>query len=160
MCDIPFDRSILQLSNGIRHVMPSNDRMLELTAKHRWLSRLTAGCVFQWVNNALRISDITLVIEERYSRESMPVMCSRTGMKVMYTRANMNLMCTTANRRVMCTRAYIKVMCIVPFINVKCTRVNKNLMCTRDNVNVICNRASMKVMCTTANKMVRVSQSI
>jgi hypothetical protein len=33
MCDIPFDRSILQLSNGIRHVMPSTDRTLELTAK-------------------------------------------------------------------------------------------------------------------------------
>jgi hypothetical protein len=49
MCNIPFDRSILQLSNGIRHVMSSTDRMLELTAKHRWLSRLTAGCVFQWV---------------------------------------------------------------------------------------------------------------
>jgi hypothetical protein len=49
MCDIPFDRSIPQLSNGIRHVMPSTDRMLELTAKHRWLSRLTAGCVFQWI---------------------------------------------------------------------------------------------------------------
>jgi hypothetical protein len=33
MCDIPFDRSILQLSNGIRHVKPSTDRKLELTAK-------------------------------------------------------------------------------------------------------------------------------
>jgi hypothetical protein len=33
MCDIPFDRSILQLSNGVRHVMPSTDRKLELTAK-------------------------------------------------------------------------------------------------------------------------------
>jgi hypothetical protein len=33
MCDIPFDRSILQLSNGIRHGMPSTDRKLELTAK-------------------------------------------------------------------------------------------------------------------------------
>jgi hypothetical protein len=33
MCNIPFDRSILQLSNGIRHVMPSTDRKLELTAK-------------------------------------------------------------------------------------------------------------------------------
>jgi hypothetical protein len=49
MCDIPFDRSIFQLSNGIRHAMPSTDRMLELTAKHGWLRRLTAGCVFQWV---------------------------------------------------------------------------------------------------------------
>jgi hypothetical protein len=33
MCDIPFDRSILQLSNGIRHVMPSIERKPELTAK-------------------------------------------------------------------------------------------------------------------------------
>jgi len=33
MYDIPFDRSFLQLSNGIRHVMPSIDRKLELTAK-------------------------------------------------------------------------------------------------------------------------------
>ena len=33
MYHIPFDRSFLQLSNGIRHVMPSTDRKLELTAK-------------------------------------------------------------------------------------------------------------------------------
>ena len=33
MYDIPFDRSFLQLSSGIRHVMPSTDRKLELTAK-------------------------------------------------------------------------------------------------------------------------------
>jgi len=33
MYDISFDRSFLQLSNGIRHVMPSTDRKLELTAK-------------------------------------------------------------------------------------------------------------------------------
>ena len=33
MYDIPFDRSFLQLSNGIRHVMPSTDRKLELTTK-------------------------------------------------------------------------------------------------------------------------------
>jgi len=29
----PFDRSFLQLSNGVRHVVPSTDRKLELTAK-------------------------------------------------------------------------------------------------------------------------------
>jgi len=33
MYDIPFDRSFLQLSTGIRYVMPSIDRKLELTAK-------------------------------------------------------------------------------------------------------------------------------
>jgi hypothetical protein len=33
MYDTPFDRSFLQLSNGIRHVMPSTDRKLELKAK-------------------------------------------------------------------------------------------------------------------------------
>jgi hypothetical protein len=33
MYDIPFDRSFLQLSNGIRHVVPSTDTKPELTAK-------------------------------------------------------------------------------------------------------------------------------
>jgi hypothetical protein len=33
MYDIPFNRSFLQLSNGIRHVMPSTDTKPELTAK-------------------------------------------------------------------------------------------------------------------------------
>jgi hypothetical protein len=48
MYDIPFDRTFLQLSNGIRHVMPSTDTKPELTAKAS--IRLTAGCVCQWVN--------------------------------------------------------------------------------------------------------------
>jgi hypothetical protein len=33
MYDIPFDRSFLQLSNGIIHVMPSTDTKPELTVK-------------------------------------------------------------------------------------------------------------------------------
>jgi hypothetical protein len=33
MYDTPFDRSFLQLWNGIRHVMPSTDTKPELTAK-------------------------------------------------------------------------------------------------------------------------------
>jgi hypothetical protein len=33
MYDIPFDRSFLQLSNGIRYVMPSTDSKPQLTAK-------------------------------------------------------------------------------------------------------------------------------
>jgi hypothetical protein len=33
MYDIPFDRSFLQLSNGIRQVMPSTETKPELTAK-------------------------------------------------------------------------------------------------------------------------------
>jgi hypothetical protein len=33
MYDTPFDKSFLQLSNGIRHVMPSTDTKPELTAK-------------------------------------------------------------------------------------------------------------------------------
>ena len=31
--DIPFDRSFLQLLNGVRHVMPSTDRRLKLKEK-------------------------------------------------------------------------------------------------------------------------------
>jgi hypothetical protein len=33
MYDIPFDRSFLQLSNGIGHIMPSTDTKPDLTAK-------------------------------------------------------------------------------------------------------------------------------
>jgi hypothetical protein len=33
MCDIPFARSFLPLSNGIRHVMPSIYTKIELIAK-------------------------------------------------------------------------------------------------------------------------------
>jgi hypothetical protein len=33
MYDITFDRSFLQLSNGVGHVMPSTDTKPELTAK-------------------------------------------------------------------------------------------------------------------------------
>ena len=49
MYDIPFDRSFLQVSNGIRHVMPSTDRKLELTADIDGSARLTARCVLQCV---------------------------------------------------------------------------------------------------------------
>ena len=46
MYDIPIDSAFPQLSNGIRHVMPSTDRRLELKAKNiNGSDRLTAGCV-------------------------------------------------------------------------------------------------------------------
>ena len=46
-----FKRAFYRFSNGIRHVMPSTDRSLELKAKNSdGLDRLTAGCVCQWVN--------------------------------------------------------------------------------------------------------------
>ena len=44
--DTPIDSVFHQLSNGIRHVMPSTDRRLELKAKDiDGSDRLTAGCV-------------------------------------------------------------------------------------------------------------------
>jgi len=44
--DIPVDSAFPQLSNGIRHVVPSTDRRLELKAKDiDGSDRLTAGCV-------------------------------------------------------------------------------------------------------------------
>jgi len=46
MYDIPIERGFHQLSNGIRHVLPSTDRSLELKAKDiDGSDRLTAGCV-------------------------------------------------------------------------------------------------------------------
>jgi hypothetical protein len=72
MCDIPFDRSILQLSNGIKHVMPSTDRMLELTAKSSMAqpshSRLCVPVGFNDeennLQNALINSSINLLMSE------------------------------------------------------------------------------------------------
>jgi len=50
MYDIPMDRSFLQFSNGIRHVMPSTDRKLRINSKGiDGSAGLTAGCVLQWV---------------------------------------------------------------------------------------------------------------
>ena len=46
MYDIPFDRSFLQLSNGIRHIMPSTDRKLELTAKASMAQPVSQPAVF------------------------------------------------------------------------------------------------------------------
>jgi len=44
--DMPIDSAFHQLSNGIRHVMQSTDRRLELKAKDIDSSdRLTDGCV-------------------------------------------------------------------------------------------------------------------
>jgi len=44
--DTPIESAFFKLSNGIRHVMPSADRRLELKAKDiDGSDRLTAGCV-------------------------------------------------------------------------------------------------------------------
>jgi len=52
MYDIPFDRSFLQLSNSIRHVMPSTDRKLELTAEASMAQPISQPAV---CSNGLRI---------------------------------------------------------------------------------------------------------
>jgi len=53
MYDIPFDRSFLQLSNGIRHVTPSTDRKLELTAKASMAQPVSQPAVY---SNGLSVS--------------------------------------------------------------------------------------------------------
>ena len=55
MYDIPFDRSFLQLSNGIRYVMPSTDRKLELTAKASMAQPVSQPAVYC---NGLTFSEI------------------------------------------------------------------------------------------------------
>jgi hypothetical protein len=53
-----FDSWFLQLSNGIRHVMPSNDRRLKLKAKDiNGSDRPAAGCVCEWIWLAGRLRD-------------------------------------------------------------------------------------------------------
>jgi hypothetical protein len=46
MYDIPLDRSFLQLSNGIRHVMPSTNTKPELTAKESMAHPVSQPAVY------------------------------------------------------------------------------------------------------------------
>jgi hypothetical protein len=46
MYDIPLDRSFLQLSNGVRHVMPSTDTKPELTAKASMAQPISQPAVY------------------------------------------------------------------------------------------------------------------
>jgi hypothetical protein len=46
MYDIPFDRSFLQLSNGIRHVVSSTDTKPELTAKASMVQPVSQPAVY------------------------------------------------------------------------------------------------------------------
>jgi hypothetical protein len=46
MYDIPFDRSFLQLSKDIRHVMPSTDPKPELTAKASMAQSVSQPAVY------------------------------------------------------------------------------------------------------------------
>ena len=53
MYDIPINRPFLQLSNGIRHVIPSTDRKLELAAKASMVQPVSQPAV---CSNGLRAS--------------------------------------------------------------------------------------------------------
>jgi hypothetical protein len=57
MYDIPFDRSFLQLSNGIRHIMPSTDSKPELTAKASMAQPVSQPAVYA---NELKILTLLL----------------------------------------------------------------------------------------------------
>jgi hypothetical protein len=58
MYDIPFDRSFLQLSNGIRYVMPSTDTKPQLTAKALMAQPVSQPAVYA---NGLSISEQTAI---------------------------------------------------------------------------------------------------
>jgi len=65
MYDIPFDRSFLQLSNGIRQVTPSTDKPRINSKGFDGSERLTDDCVFQWV----KYSNIHKFLIEEIRRE-------------------------------------------------------------------------------------------
>jgi hypothetical protein len=58
MYDIPFDRSFLRLSNGIRHVLPSIDPKPELTAKASMAQPVSQPAVYA---NGLRTFQVITV---------------------------------------------------------------------------------------------------
>jgi hypothetical protein len=67
MYDIPFDRSFLQLSNGIRHVMPPTDTKPELTAKASMAQPVSQPAVYA---NGLKIS-FSIVSLELWSKQEL-----------------------------------------------------------------------------------------
>jgi hypothetical protein len=64
MYDIPFDRSFLELSNGIRQVMPSTDTKPELTAKASMAQPVSQPAVYA---NGLNKAKL-LPIHRKYGR--------------------------------------------------------------------------------------------
>jgi hypothetical protein len=62
MYDIPFDRAFLQLSNGIRHVMPSTDTKPELKAKASMAQPVSQPAVYANGLKALLVHDVTIRI--------------------------------------------------------------------------------------------------
>ena len=74
MYDIPFDRSLLQLSNGIRHVMPSTDRKLELTAKASMAQPVSQPAV---CCNVLNLHIASYFCPDVHSRNSMKASTAR-----------------------------------------------------------------------------------
>jgi hypothetical protein len=61
MYDIPFDRSFLQLSSSIRHVVPSTDTKPELTAKASMAQPVSQPAVYANGLNKLIIPDDVLI---------------------------------------------------------------------------------------------------
>jgi hypothetical protein len=60
MYDIPFDRSFLQLSNGMRYIVPSTDTKPELTAKASMAQPVSQPAVYANGLIALKISSFQL----------------------------------------------------------------------------------------------------
>ena len=63
---IPFDRSFLQLSNGIGLVMPSTDRKLELTAKASMAQPVSQTAV---CSNGLKLVDEIILYYDARSKK-------------------------------------------------------------------------------------------
>jgi hypothetical protein len=76
MYDIPFDRSFLQLSNGIRHVMPSTDPKAELTAKASMAQPVSQPAVY--ANGLIMFAHVCLLWAGKSNREA------RNGINVWY----------------------------------------------------------------------------
>jgi hypothetical protein len=64
MYDIPFDRSFLQLSNGIRHVMPYTDTKPELTAKASMAQPVSQPAVY--ANGLIQTFDLLVILTQPF----------------------------------------------------------------------------------------------
>jgi hypothetical protein len=68
MYDIPFHRSFLQLSNGIRHVMSSTDTKPELTAKASMVQPVSQPAVY--VNGLIVVRHTECFVQQLHTFHS------------------------------------------------------------------------------------------
>jgi hypothetical protein len=103
MYDIPFDRSFLQRSNGIRHVMPSTETKPELTAKASMAQPVSQPAVYANGLNSINVRmNVLHASKSTGCCYTMPTFFCNHYLRVKHT-----LMCFIGFQCVCCSFGYL-----------------------------------------------------